>query len=277
MKTTKDRTWREHMQTGTILEEALLGSYRMVFLKIEKQNFNMHYYYRLIVFPKDAQEPILSLNLEFYPPSGTCCLGAHLPEGHDNLGTADARMLQKDFRAWAFDTAAGYLNLNGTDPPEKQAWSRVSDSELKVKTDLIALTTESFQLAHEYVDFRRKMNKKAGGILGMFRNIDYDTINREAHQLKSRLVEFREMSFSVQLDDNYNILAIPLYEYIEALCEAVSLTVQKTERMLKLSKSPRSVRWIDFRHIDDEEHQALIKCQSTGEVLTKLYRSNYPL
>jgi len=92
METTKDQTWNDHMQTGQILEDVTIGDYRIVLVKVVEQSSFIHYHYRLIAFPKGRSEPVLSLNLESNPAAGTCCLGAHLPEGHDNLGFADEDM-----------------------------------------------------------------------------------------------------------------------------------------------------------------------------------------
>jgi hypothetical protein len=116
MKTTKDQTWRAHMQTGRILEDVTIGDYRMVLLKVTQQSSFMQYHYRLIAFPKGRSEPVLSLNLESNPAAGTCCLGAHLPKGHDNLGFVDENM-EVDPKGWP----AGRWSLRSESPPG-QLW-----------------------------------------------------------------------------------------------------------------------------------------------------------
>jgi hypothetical protein len=88
----------------------------MVFLHITEQSSFMQYHYRLIVFPKGQEEPILSLNLESNPMAGTSCLGAHIGDGHENLGFAEVSMSEADFRTWAVDHAKKYLSIGGSPP-----------------------------------------------------------------------------------------------------------------------------------------------------------------
>jgi len=121
MKATNDQTWREHMKTGDILEEITNDNYRMVLVKVTQQSSFIHYHYRLIVFTKESSEPILSLNLESCRMFRTCCLGAHISEGHDNLGVADINMSQSSFRTWALDMANRYLGIGQSPPPSPDA------------------------------------------------------------------------------------------------------------------------------------------------------------
>ncbi len=133
------------MQTGRILEDTIVGNYRMVFLKVTQQSSFMHYHYRLIAFPKGEGEPVLSLNLESNPSAGTCCLGAHLPEGHDNLGFADENMQQSEFRAWAYEISKRYLGLAQSLPPIPEAELRVSGDDEKTAENLPTHTDDLFR------------------------------------------------------------------------------------------------------------------------------------
>jgi hypothetical protein len=117
------------MQTGQKLEDFTLGGYRVVFLKVTQQSSFIHYHYRLIVFPLGKHEPVLSLNLESNPVAETCCLGAHIGDGHDNLGLADRNMPAKDFKSWGIENAKRYLGLAHEPPPTPEASISMSDSE----------------------------------------------------------------------------------------------------------------------------------------------------
>jgi len=131
------------MQTGRILEDINIGDYRMVLLKVTQQSSFMYYHYRLIAFPKGTSEPVLSLNLESNPKAHTCCLGAHLPEGHDNLGFADKNMSEDNFRTWAFDMAERYLGLTQTPPPTPGARIRIFNDDEQSIGHMDATNTDS--------------------------------------------------------------------------------------------------------------------------------------
>lgn len=144
MKTTKDQTWLVHMQTGRILEDINIGNYRMVFIKVTQQSSFIHYHYRLIAFPSGSSEPILSLNLESNPMARTLCLGAHLPEGHDNLGFVDENMSEGAFRTWAFDIAKKYLGLTQSPPSTPIGGIRISDDDDQLIGHMHTSTADSF-------------------------------------------------------------------------------------------------------------------------------------
>jgi len=261
------------MKSGKKIEDVVVGAYRMVFLKVTQQTSFMQYHYRLIVFPKGKDEAVLSLNLESNPTAGTCCLGAHLPEGHDNLGSVEQDMPEGQFRKWAFDTAEQYLGLSETPPPVPEGGIRVTNDDADSATDLTRLVADSFQFAHEYVDFRNRMNTKAGGFLGMFRKSDYGAINSGAIQIESKASSLLEKALSVGGNNAGHALILPLREYAEALCVATALTRLKTDLMLQLFQKPGSVPWADFNAITQGEEHALDKCQATGDRLTTLFRA----
>jgi hypothetical protein len=256
-----------------IFPSPLVKSYRLPVTQLFVHPPFMQYHYRLIAFPKGQSEPVLSLNLESNPAAGTCCLGAHLPEGHHNLGFAEQKMSQSDFRAWALDTAKRYLGLTQSPAPIPEGGLYISNDDEDSGPDLHKLTADSFQIAHEYVDFRNNMNKKAGGFLGMFRKIDYGAINSSAIELDRKFASLLDAVLSAIADNEGHPLARPLLEYTEALCTAVNLTKQKTDMMLKLSQKPGSIHWDQFNDIIGREDDALRRCQSTGDRLTTLFRS----
>ena len=271
MQTTRDRTWRDHMRTGRKIEEFEVDGYRMVFLHVTEQSSFMQYRYRLIVFPKRQKEPILSLNLESNPVADTCCLGAHIGNGHENLGFAEASMSEADFGTWALDNAKRYLGIKG-EPPTPQGGIRMPDAEPPEK-DLRGLAEDAFDLAHALVAFRKKMNKKAGGFLGMFRKIDYNAIDQTGRDLKAKCDSLQERIAAACAASAQSDFASGLQHYATALCAAVDLLAQKTDMMLRLSKDPKSVDWSEFSSVTDAEQEALGQCQTTGDRLTQMYHA----
>ena len=271
MQTTRDRTWCDHMRTGRKIEEFEIDGYRMVLLHVTEQSSFMQYHYRLIVFPKRRKEPVLSLNLESNPVAGTCCLGAHIGDGHENLGFVEASMSQNDFETWALDNAKRYLGIKG-EPPTAQGGIRMVDAEPS-QEGLRTLAEDSFELAHALVAFRKKMNKKAGGFLGMFRKIDYNEIDQTARDLKAKFDSLQERIAGTAGARDQSDFASGLQAYAAALCEAADLLAQKTDIMLQLSKNPKSVDWSQFKRVTDDEQEALGQCQGTGDRLTQMYHA----
>jgi len=106
-----DKTWKAHMQYGEKLEDFELAGYRMVFLRIRKQSFLIHYHLRLIVFPSGKSEPVLSLNLESNFASPQYFLCADMKNMHANLGHADKDILEEDFKTWAIERAKEFLQV----------------------------------------------------------------------------------------------------------------------------------------------------------------------
>lgn len=125
MEATRDRTWRDHMKSGQILEEGKLGQFRMVLLKVTKQSSFVNYHYRMIFFLDGGREPVLSLNLE--STSGDAFLGAHIGDVHENHGDGDLHMSIQDFREWALATAKHYLSPGNSTTPDVIARTSIDD------------------------------------------------------------------------------------------------------------------------------------------------------
>ena len=100
-----DPMWKESFLKGQVVEKGLFGEYLALLVKFEEPVGLFLYPYRMFFFKKNELEPTLILNLEVGLMFGTCALGAHTEEYHENLGTADSNMTLEDFKEWAISTA----------------------------------------------------------------------------------------------------------------------------------------------------------------------------
>jgi hypothetical protein len=134
------------------------------------------------------------------------------------------------------------------------------------------LTRDSFDLAHDYVQFRNKLNVRAKILLGIFRKIDYQSLHEEASDLETQFVSLQEKVRSTTSSVDNHMLSIPLQNYLEAACLAAHLTKVKIDIMQQQSVTPSSRSKREFMSVNDQEWEALKMCQQTGDNLTKLYR-----
>ena len=273
MKPTRDKTWKRHLSTGRVIKTFEKEGYRFVFIKVTKQSSFIIYFFRLIVFPINSDNPVLSLNLEENPAANTCCLGAHIASGHVNHGFASKDMLEKDFIDWAMENANKYLQLTLDifhDQPEE---TQINDN---IESCLIDLIHDLFKLSHEFVDFRKKIKKITGRYLRIFSKINYEELSEEALYFTNDFANLRLVVFNMNTDNfSYNTMALynALKDHIEDVCDASDIVLKKMELSLEFSKKVWTASWKEFHKVCNIELNTLDKCQISGDKLTSLYHS----
>ena len=108
-----DFSWMKDLITGEVVERIPLGGFRAIAVENKASDEQRHsqYRYRLLVFPRMANKPVLALNLET-SLLGAPCLTEHAGAGHQILGDAEEEMPYPDFRRWALERARTELKLN---------------------------------------------------------------------------------------------------------------------------------------------------------------------
>ncbi len=98
--------------TGEVVERIALGNYRAIALQMEGSDelHRSQYHYRLLIFPRMENKPVLALNLET-SLLGAPCLTEQLGSGHQILGDAEEEMAYESFRNWALERARAELHL----------------------------------------------------------------------------------------------------------------------------------------------------------------------
>jgi len=113
MEPIEDFSWMKDLITGEVVERIPLGGFRAIAVE-NRASDEMHhsqYRYRLLVFPRMENKPVLALNLET-SLLGASCLTEHAGAGHQVLGDAEEEMPYPDFRRWALERARLELKLN---------------------------------------------------------------------------------------------------------------------------------------------------------------------
>ena len=95
----RDFTWMRQLLTGKIRERFEFEDYRVVAIE-PSPNERSSYHFRLLFFPKRADKPVLSLNLET-SILGSYCFTEQAGDRHVNLGPSEMEMSYEDFREMA--------------------------------------------------------------------------------------------------------------------------------------------------------------------------------
>ncbi len=98
--------------TGQVVERIALGNYRALALQMEGSDelHRSQYQYRLLIFPRMENKPVLALNLET-SLLGAPCLTEQTGSGHQVLGDAEEEMAYEAFRRWALERARTELHI----------------------------------------------------------------------------------------------------------------------------------------------------------------------
>ncbi len=112
MEPIADFSWMKDLLTGEVVERIALGNYRAIALQMEGSDelHRSQYHYRLLIFPRMENKPVLALNLET-SLLGAPCLTEQLGSGHQILGDAEEEMAYESFRSWALERARTELHL----------------------------------------------------------------------------------------------------------------------------------------------------------------------
>ncbi len=112
MEPIADFSWMKDLLTGEVVERIALGNYRAIALQMEGSDelHRSQYHYRLLIFPRMENKPVLALNLET-SLLGAPCLTEQLGSGHQILGDAEEEMAYESFRNWALERARAELHL----------------------------------------------------------------------------------------------------------------------------------------------------------------------
>ena len=112
MEPIADFFWMKDLLTGEVVERIALGNYRAIALHMEGSDelHRSQYHYRLLIFPRMENKPVLALNLET-SLLGASCLTEQTGSGHQILGDAEEEMAYESFRQWALERARAELHL----------------------------------------------------------------------------------------------------------------------------------------------------------------------
>ena len=112
MEPIADFSWMKDLLNGEVVERIALGNYRAIALQLEGSDelHRSQYHYRLLVFPRMENKPVLALNLET-SLLGASCLTEQIGSGHQILGDAEEEMAYESFRSWALERARAELHL----------------------------------------------------------------------------------------------------------------------------------------------------------------------
>ena len=110
-----DPLWFEYLALSECIDSEWYGDHNIRLMSSDKPFGVFIYPFRMFIYLNDngfppKAEPDLSLNLEL-GEFGTCSLGGHDSEGHNNYGPASPNMSIDEFKVWAFETAKRYLTL----------------------------------------------------------------------------------------------------------------------------------------------------------------------
>lgn len=264
MNTTIDRTWEDHIKSGTILSQFKWNQYGATLLKVNKQNSFIHYIYRLLLFPFNESEPLLSFNLEVNPLTNTCCLGVHTPEGHVNHGEANPAMSEQDFRNWAMETLYRYLSygLDSEDTPG-------DDGPIYRN-----LCQQMFYLSHRYNDLKNSIENDILSSPKMLMNSDYHGFNTLAKEVYFEISEFKNTLSNLKktkLGTEYTDILNLLYDHCLDLQFASDTLVDQTELIEAFATDHSSVKWSKILRHGKKINKALKRCQKSGDLLTERY------
>ena len=105
-----DYSWMRQMMVGKVRERFIFNDYRAVALELPSRTMRKSpFHYRILFFPGQSQEPVLSLNLES-SILGSYCFTEHQGKEHLNLGQTDFDLSYDDFKKWALERAKRELN-----------------------------------------------------------------------------------------------------------------------------------------------------------------------
>ncbi len=106
MEAISDFTWMRDLRIGRVLERFDFEDYRVVAVSVpstEERPLNQ-FHFRLLFFPKNANRPVLALNLES-SILGSYCLTEQSGGRHLNVGRAQESMSYGEFKQWALTQA----------------------------------------------------------------------------------------------------------------------------------------------------------------------------
>ena len=113
MEPLADLAWVKDLLNGNVVERIRLEGFRAVALEIDPRDERHHsqYRYRLLVFPRQENKPVLALNLET-SLLGTPCLTEQTGAEHQIVADATEEMEYAEFRRWALERALADLHTN---------------------------------------------------------------------------------------------------------------------------------------------------------------------
>lgn len=147
-----------------------------------------------------------------------------------------------------------------------------------IQVELFDFAEEAFELGHAFVDLREHVNRECGTLWSLFRNlfrtVNYQAFVSAAKELKGRITELREKVdvFVEPSDDTETEFNRRLTFHVDALLDAVDLTLRKFQCMARKAESARSgPSWEQWQEVVQDEVSILEKCDSSGKALTRYY------
>lgn len=156
--------------------------------------------------------------------------------------------------------------------------ARGASRRTSLQVEFFDFAEEAFELGHAFMDLRQRVNKECGTFWSLFRNlfrtVNYQAFVRGAEELKGRIVELRENIdvFLEPSDDAESEFNRRLTLHVDALLDAVNLTLRKFQCMAHKAESARSgPSWEQWQQVVQDEMNVLEKCNSSGKALTRYY------